>query len=145
MAATSSVPLTATKRHSLRLRNQVSCRLANWRVSGFDQGNRLVERQPAGQVLADFTITHGLRGRASPGLTGGIQPLDFFDQPGGKHRVDAAIDALVQFGSRPIEHEHAAGTGRPRQVELLLPVANRPTGLFKHFDSPDNPPLVGGR
>ena len=49
-----------------------------------------------------FAITQGLRGGAAEGLPAIEQTLDFLDQPGGEHRLDAGIDAGIQLCPRPM-------------------------------------------
>ena len=136
--------MTGTKRHSLKLRNHVNWRIGELPRARFHQRHGRLQAQPAGQMLEHFAITDGLRRRAAE-RPAGHQPANFGHQSGGEHGIHAAVDALAELGPRPIEHEHPAGGGRPRRIELLLALADRAAGLLVDFDGADDPPLVAGR
>ena len=132
------------ERHSLRLRNQVSCRLANRRVCVFDQfdGGRQIPFTL--DVLDHLAIAHRLGRRLAQRAILGQEAADFLNQTGREHRLDPPVDPLMEFVSRPIEYENAAFVGSSPRVELLLQLADGSARLLENLQRPNQSSRVVG-
>ena len=73
-----------------------------------------------------------------------LKLIDFVDQTGGEHLVDALADALFEYVARPVEYEHTAYIRRAADFELLLKSADRLASGLLYFQRSDHTPHIVG-
>lgn len=97
-----------------------------------------------GEIIHDFAVTHGLRRRAAEAAVTGEKPTNLLDKSCGKHGIDPCVNTLMKLFAWPGEDEDFTLAGGVAFIKVSLTMAEGFSRNAKHFQSPDNSPLVIG-